>query len=56
MHYRDEGSYAFAVISKGSDVNLLEATNFIDKMSETLFDMESGCMHNQKLMFGPNAD
>ena len=38
MHYKDEGAYAFVVISKGADVNLYEATNFMDKMQETLFD------------------
>jgi hypothetical protein len=38
LHYKDEGPYAFAVISKGPDVNLYEATTFMDKMQESLFD------------------
>lgn len=46
LHYKDEGAYAFAVISKGADVNLYEAMTFMDKMQESLFDKESGCMNN----------
>ena len=46
LHYKDEGPYAFAVISKGADVNLYEATTFMDKMQESLFDQKSGCMNN----------
>ena len=46
LHYKDEGPYAFAVISKGADVNLYEAMTFMDKLQESLFDQVSGCMNN----------
>jgi len=42
LHYKDEGAYAFAVISKGADINLYAAMNFMDKLQETLFDPETG--------------
>ncbi len=55
LHYNDQGAWALVVISRKPDVTLYEATNFMDKLHEALFDQEFGCFHDPNEIQLPNA-